>query len=79
MERPMDRPCLPASVLVELYIRLRTEIGSNDRDLDPNHKRRASIALAIFQAEDKLGADIVRIEARVREMLGLACADQIAA
>lgn len=79
MERPMDRPCLPGSELVELYIRLRNEFGSNDRDLDPNHKLRASIALAIFQAEDKLGADIVRIETRVREMLGLACSERMAA
>jgi hypothetical protein len=75
----MDRPYLPASVLVELYIRLRNEVGSEGRDLDPNHKLRAAIALAIFQAEEKVGADIVRIETRVREMLALACSEPLAA
>lgn len=76
----MEYSGLPGSVLADLYIRLRDEIGCGERNLDPNHKLRARIAMAIFSTEEALGADVVRIETRVREMLGLASrAEAIAA
>jgi hypothetical protein len=70
---------LPGSGLVELYIRLRNQMESGERDLDPNRKSRASIAMAILVAEEKLGANIAEIEAQVRESLGLALPTQVAA
>ena len=68
----MQEFVLPGSVLVELYVRLRDQMESGECDLDPNHKSRASIAMAILVAEEKLGANITEIEAQVRESLGLA-------
>jgi hypothetical protein len=62
---------LPGSVLADLYIRLRDEVDGSERNLDPNHQLRASIAMAILSVEEAFGSDIAGIEARAREMLGL--------
>lgn len=67
----MDHPHLRGSALADLYIRLRNEIDCGERNLDPNHKLRAPIAMAILSVEGVFGSDIVGIEARVREMLGI--------
>jgi hypothetical protein len=61
--------CLPANVLVDLYVRLRDEIGSVELSLDPNHKLRAPIGMAILAAAELVGSDIAAIEMRVREKL----------
>jgi hypothetical protein len=66
-----ELPSLPGSVLVDLYIRLRDEIDSGETNLDPNHTIRAPIAMAILATAETLGADIDKIEAHVREVLGL--------
>ena len=68
----MDGSILPGDVLVDLYIRLRRQVGSHDCNLDPNYEGRAFIAMAILSAEAELGANIWGIEAQVRETLGLA-------
>lgn len=75
----MEEFGLPGSVLVELYIRLRDEMERIECNLDPKHEKRAAIAIAIFMAEDKLGANITEIEAHVRGLLGLARPSEIAA
>lgn len=59
---------LPGSVLVELYIRLRDEIDGNELNLDPNHKERARIVMAILAAAESV-VDIAALEARVRAAL----------
>ena len=61
---------LPASVLVHLYIRLRAGVDGGEYSLDPNHKVRASIVMAILGAAEAIGSDIIAIEARVRRNLG---------
>jgi hypothetical protein len=66
----MDYSNLPSSRLADLYIRLRDEVDRSDLSLDPNHKLRAPIAMAILCASETLGLDIVRIEEQVREMIG---------
>ncbi|SFV37098.1 hypothetical protein SAMN04488557_2991 [Hyphomicrobium facile] len=75
----MKETGLPGSVLVELYIRLRDQMESGESNLDANHKDRVCIAMAIFAAEDRLGANITEVEAHVREVLGLVGPVQIAA
>lgn len=75
----MDYPGLPGSALADLYIRLRDEIDAGERNLDPNHKLRAPIAMAILSVEGVFGSDIAGIEARVREMLGLASRTELTA
>ena len=59
----------PASLLVDLYLRLRSELDGGEYSLDPNHRIRAAIAVAIFNAAESIGSDIVAIEARVRREL----------
>jgi hypothetical protein len=71
MGHPMNYPNLPGSVLVDLYIRLRDEIDGGDVNLDPNHRIRAPIAMAILATAETLGTDIDKIEAHVRDVLGL--------
>jgi hypothetical protein len=60
---------LPGSVLANLYIRIRDEIDSDDRSLDPNHVLRAPIAMAILTAAKVVGPNIVGIEVFARKML----------
>jgi hypothetical protein len=60
-----------AGSLVKLYVRLRDELDSGEFSLDPNHKVRAAIVMAIFAAAEALGADYHAIEVRVRQTLGL--------
>jgi len=67
----MNTSGLPGSVLADLYIRLRDEIDSSERDLDPNHKLRAPIAMAILAAAETFGTDVLGIEAHVRQAFGL--------
>jgi hypothetical protein len=63
---------VPARVLVDLYIRLRDELdGGGDYSLDPNHKVRASLVMAIFSAAEAIGSDMVAIETRARNELTL--------
>lgn len=59
---------LPGSVLVELYLKLRDEIGSGELDLDPNHKQRARIVMAILAASESV-SDFATLEVRVRASL----------
>jgi len=68
----MDTIGLPGSVLADLYIRLRDEIDGGERNLDPNHKLRAPIAMAILAAAENFGTDAFGIETQVRQSLGLA-------
>jgi len=67
----MDTTGLPGSVLADLYIRLRDEIDGGERNLDPNHKLRAPIAMAILAAAENFGTDTLGIETQVRQSLGL--------
>ena len=75
----MDHSNVPGSLLANLYIRLRDEVDRGDLNLDPNHKLRAPIAMAILCASETFGSDIVRIEAQVRETIGQAPPTQIIA
>jgi len=61
---------LPGTVLVDLYVRLRDEVDKGDLDLDPNHKIRSAIVMAILSAAETV-ADIAAVEAHVRRTLGL--------
>jgi hypothetical protein len=61
-----------AGALVDLYVRLRDEMDGGESSLDPNHKIRASIVMAIFGAVDAVGSDLAALEARARAKLGLA-------
>lgn len=67
----MNCPGLSGNALADLYIRLRNEIDCGERNLDPNNKLRASIAMAILSVEGASDSNIAGIEARVRHMLGL--------
>ena len=60
---------LPGSVLIDLYVRLRDEVDGGEVNLDPNHKLRSRIVMAIYGAAETT-ADINILEVRVREMLG---------
>jgi hypothetical protein len=60
---------LPGSVLVDLYVRLRDEVDKGDLCLDPNHKVRSAIVMAIFAAAETI-ADVATLEAHVRSALG---------
>ena len=64
-------PRLPGSVLVDLYLRLRDEVDGGELCLDPNHKLRAGIVMAILSAAETI-ADVNTLEAQVRAMLGRA-------
>jgi hypothetical protein len=75
----MDTIGLPGSVLADLYIRLRDEIDGGERNLDPNHKLRAPIAMAILAAAENFGTDAFGIETQVRQSLGLAAHSEPAA
>lgn len=66
----MEQLNLPGSVLADLYVRIRNEIVGDERNLDPNDKLRAPIAMAILSAVEIVGADIVAIEAHARLLLG---------
>lgn len=59
---------LPGSLLVELYLRLRDEVDGGEMNLDPNHKKRAKIVMAIFAASEAI-SDIAALEAHVRQVL----------
>ena len=60
---------LCGSVLVDLYLRLRDEVDGGEVNLDPNHKLRSRIVMAIYGAAETI-TDINILEVRVREMLG---------
>ncbi|HML30078.1 MAG TPA: hypothetical protein PKE16_14850 [Hyphomicrobium sp.] len=59
---------LPGSVLVDLYLRLRDEVDGGEMNLDPNHKKRAKIVMAIFAASEGV-FDIAALEVHVRAIL----------
>jgi hypothetical protein len=64
-----DYPRLPGNILVDLYVRLRDEVDKGDLSLDPNHKVRSAIVMAILGASETI-ADIATLEAHVRTALG---------
>jgi hypothetical protein len=66
----MDDSGLQKDGLVDLYIRLRDEVDSGERSLDPNHRTRAPIAVAVLEAAESVGADLYKTEHRARDMLG---------
>jgi hypothetical protein len=66
-----DHPHLSGSVLVDLYVRLRDEVDNGDLSLDPNHKVRSSIVMAILGAAETI-TDVSVLEAHVRKVLGQA-------
>jgi hypothetical protein len=55
--------------LVDLYVRLRNEVDKGDLCLDPNHKIRSAIVMAIFGASETI-PDVTALESHVRMMLG---------
>jgi hypothetical protein len=59
----------PGSLLVDLYLRLRDEVDDGRLSLDPNHKIRSSIVMAIFSAAET-STDVISLEAHVRSLLG---------
>jgi hypothetical protein len=69
---------LPGSVLVDLYVRLRNEVDRGDLCLDPNHKIRSAIVMAIFSAAETI-ADVTALENHVRMMLGQTTQQPLAA
>jgi hypothetical protein len=62
-------PVLPGNVLVDLYIRLRDECDNGELSLDPNHKVRSAIVMAILGAAETI-SDLSALEASVRLKLG---------
>ncbi len=67
----MDAGGESAGALVDLYVRLRDEVDGGECSLDPNHKIRASIVMAIFGAVGAAGVDLTALESSVRAKLGL--------
>lgn len=65
----MDNLNLPAGILVEMYVRIQDEVAGDERNLDPNHKLRTPIAVAILAAAKIAGPDIIGIEALVRQTI----------
>ncbi len=64
----MSADTLPATVLVDLYIRLRDEVDNGVLSLDPNHKVRAPIVMAILDAAERF-SELPALEAHVRTLL----------
>ena len=58
------------SELVELYVRLRNELGADFRGMDPIDSRRAPIAMLILHFATQ-NLSIAEIESAVRSALGL--------
>ena len=58
------------SNLVELYVRLRNELGADFRGMDPIDSRRAPIAMSILRYAAQ-NLSIAEIESAVRSALGL--------
>jgi hypothetical protein len=62
---------ISGNVLVDLYIRLRDEADADRYTADPNDGRRASIAMAIFEASQSRARDLAAVETRVRRKITL--------
>jgi hypothetical protein len=63
---------IPASALVDLYVRLRDEIDTHRRSLrslDPNDSKRAALAMAILQASALIPNNILGVEEQLRLLL----------